>query len=252
MAEETKQGNLFIVDNRDEGWTALRYLEQWTEIATGYFEIGALLALDGKWQGLEKIRILLGDETSARTKTAIAKAVRKHTHAKLDASMEAEKDRNPFLTGVDARGVRRQRLQVQRARHGRLVVPGTAQVLQRATEADLCRGEAAGRRFVTGIIGVGGVFAVVFAAVSALLRSSTPVPASRWMPKNSGRVDTLEVQRVPIADASHLKWDKDREMGTLRYQFGSDCFGWFDQRSSATQSSNTRMTGMACWLGCQR
>jgi hypothetical protein len=108
MAEETKQGNLFIVDNRDEGWTALRYLEQWTEIATsfdiatGYFEIGALLALDGKWQGLEKIRILLGDETSARTKTAIAKAVREHTHAKLDASMEAEKDRNPFLTGVDA------------------------------------------------------------------------------------------------------------------------------------------------------
>ena len=44
-------GDLFIVDNSISGWTGLRYLEQWTEIstgfdiATGYFEIGALLAL---------------------------------------------------------------------------------------------------------------------------------------------------------------------------------------------------------------
>ena len=37
------------------------YLEEWSgiakafAIATGYFEIGALLALDGNWQGLDKI-----------------------------------------------------------------------------------------------------------------------------------------------------------------------------------------------------
>jgi hypothetical protein len=48
--------DLFIVDNSVSGWTALRYLEEWSEIAkgfdvaTGHFEIGALLALDGKWQ----------------------------------------------------------------------------------------------------------------------------------------------------------------------------------------------------------
>ena len=36
------------------GWTGLRYLEEWSgiakafDIATGYFEIGAILALDGK------------------------------------------------------------------------------------------------------------------------------------------------------------------------------------------------------------
>ena len=66
-------GDLFIVDNSDLGWTGLKYLEQWTEIstsfdiATGYFEIGALLALDGHWQKLEKIRVLMGDETTRKT-----------------------------------------------------------------------------------------------------------------------------------------------------------------------------------------
>ena len=46
----------FIVDNSDEHWKALEYLRQWCEIsesidiATGHFEIGALLALDGAWQ----------------------------------------------------------------------------------------------------------------------------------------------------------------------------------------------------------
>ena len=53
-------GDLFIVDNSISGWTVLKYLEQWTEIssgvdiATGYFEIGALLALDGHWQSIDK------------------------------------------------------------------------------------------------------------------------------------------------------------------------------------------------------
>ena len=55
---QSSGGDLFIVDNSISGWTGLRYLEQWTEIstgfdiATGYFEIGALLALDGHWQKL--------------------------------------------------------------------------------------------------------------------------------------------------------------------------------------------------------
>ena len=52
----TKTGNdLFIVDNSDEEWRVLNYLAEWSEIsrkfdiATGYFEIGALLALHGRW-----------------------------------------------------------------------------------------------------------------------------------------------------------------------------------------------------------
>ena len=63
--------SLFIVDNSISGWTGLRYLEELTEIArafdiaTGFFEIGALLGLDGKWQQLDKIRILMGAERQA-------------------------------------------------------------------------------------------------------------------------------------------------------------------------------------------
>jgi hypothetical protein len=56
MTVESKGRDLFIVDNSVSGWTGLRYPEEWTgitkafDIATGYFEIGTLLALDGKWQ----------------------------------------------------------------------------------------------------------------------------------------------------------------------------------------------------------
>ena len=68
MTVDSKGRELFIVDNSVSGWTGLRYLEEWSsiakafDIATGYFEIGALLTLDGKWQALDKIRILMGAE----------------------------------------------------------------------------------------------------------------------------------------------------------------------------------------------
>ena len=66
MVADSKGRGLFIVDNSVSGWTGLRYLEEWSgiakafDIATGYFEIAALLALDGRWQALDKIRILMG------------------------------------------------------------------------------------------------------------------------------------------------------------------------------------------------
>ena len=69
MNSNSSGRDLFIVDNSVSGWTGLRYLEEWADIAkafdiaTGFFEIGALLALDGKWQSLEKIRVLMGAET---------------------------------------------------------------------------------------------------------------------------------------------------------------------------------------------
>ncbi|MEW6167701.1 MAG: hypothetical protein AB1651_08380 [Pseudomonadota bacterium] len=68
---------LFIVDNSDEDWKAVRYLRDWCQlsksidIATGYFEIGALLALGEEWQKIDGIRILMGDEVSRRTKKAL-------------------------------------------------------------------------------------------------------------------------------------------------------------------------------------
>ncbi|MCY4175409.1 MAG: helicase-related protein [Acidimicrobiaceae bacterium] len=100
-------GDLFIVDNSVSGWTGLEYLKQWTEvarsfdIATGFFEIGALLALDGKWQQLEGIRLLMGDEVSLRTRSVFTEALRRRVD-RLDGSLEQEKSLNPFLDGVQA------------------------------------------------------------------------------------------------------------------------------------------------------
>ncbi len=92
MVTESKGRDLFIVDNSVSGWTGLRYLEEWSgiakafDIATGYFEIGALLALDGKWQPLKNIRILMGAETTLRTRKALLEAVRSRAVEMLDGS----------------------------------------------------------------------------------------------------------------------------------------------------------------------
>lgn len=99
--------DLFIVDNSDTDWKVARYLHQWAEIAhtidiaTGYFEIGALLALDGQWQKLDKIRLLMGDEVSKKTKKAFEAGLKNIT-ARLDDSLEAAKEENDFLAGVPA------------------------------------------------------------------------------------------------------------------------------------------------------
>jgi hypothetical protein len=102
-----KSGDLFIVDNSNTDWKVLRYLREWSEIAraldiaTGYFEIGSLLAMDGQWQKLDKIRILMGDEVSWRTKKALVEGVNQIS-GKLDDSIEIEKEQNDFLEGVQA------------------------------------------------------------------------------------------------------------------------------------------------------
>ena len=108
MTVDSKGRELFIVDNSISGWTGLRYLEEWSgiakafDIATGYFEIGALLTLDDKWQELDKIRILMGAETTHRTRKAILEAVRTRALDRLDESIEDDKEPNPFLHGVPA------------------------------------------------------------------------------------------------------------------------------------------------------
>ncbi|MBM2831983.1 MAG: hypothetical protein HW414_1035 [Dehalococcoidia bacterium] len=99
--------DLFIVDNSDSDWKVRRYLHEWADIshsfdiATGYFEIGALLALEGQWQKLEHLRILMGDEVSMRTKKALVAGI-ESAKGVLDASIEREKESNDFLTGVPA------------------------------------------------------------------------------------------------------------------------------------------------------
>jgi superfamily II DNA or RNA helicase/HKD family nuclease len=104
---KSQGGDLFIVDNSDADWKVQHYLHEWCQIArsmdvaTGYFEIGALLALDQQWQKLENIRILMGDEVSKRTIQAFNKAL-EDISKKLDDSIESEKTENDFLDGVHA------------------------------------------------------------------------------------------------------------------------------------------------------
>ena len=57
-----------IIDNRNQN-TVLQALQkllpnlQKMDIATGVFEVGSLLLLEGLWQNLDKLRVLMGDET---------------------------------------------------------------------------------------------------------------------------------------------------------------------------------------------
>lgn len=104
MNQVTKTaGDFFIVDNSEENWKALKYVREWCQIskaidiATGYFEVGALLRLDGEWQKVEKFRILIGSETSRATIETIRQA-----QEFLAKSAEAEAIEDPFLTGLEA------------------------------------------------------------------------------------------------------------------------------------------------------
>jgi hypothetical protein len=99
--------DLFIVDNSDSDWKVHRYLFDWCrlskaiDVATGFFEIGGLLALDGAWQTVPKIRILMGDEISKRTKKAFTDGLAAISQ-RLDNSIELEKRKDDFLKGVPA------------------------------------------------------------------------------------------------------------------------------------------------------
>ncbi len=102
---------LFIVDNSDDEWKVRKYLHDWCElskaidIATGYFEIGSLLALDGEWHKVDKIRILMGSEVTKRTHRAFVSAQKQllpQITDRLDESVEDTKESNDFLSGVPA------------------------------------------------------------------------------------------------------------------------------------------------------
>jgi hypothetical protein len=108
-SSEKTGSELFIVDNSDDDWKVQRYLHDWCQlskqfdIATGYFEIGALLALEGEWQKVDKIRILMGDYVSGRTHKSFLQASQENWRRikkGLDDSLEHAKDANAFLAGV--------------------------------------------------------------------------------------------------------------------------------------------------------
>lgn len=70
------------------------------DIATGTFEIGAFLSLGKTWQHLDGIRLLMGDETTKRTKDHLIKALQDVT----DANIESEKEQDDTLHGLAAVG----------------------------------------------------------------------------------------------------------------------------------------------------
>ncbi len=106
--QSTTGSELFIVDNSDEAWKAAEYLRRWSkhsstiDIATGYFDIGALLCLGEHWQQVDKIRILMGDDLNLRTVKAISQALKIRAADALNQSLEDEKKENDFLSGVPA------------------------------------------------------------------------------------------------------------------------------------------------------
>lgn len=99
--------DLYIVDNSNDQATVENYLKQWCpiskqmDIATGYLEIGGLLSIDTDWQKLDKIRIILGNEMTKRTKMVIDEAVSAILNS-FKNSLDSEQEKNDFLTGVPA------------------------------------------------------------------------------------------------------------------------------------------------------
>jgi SNF2 family DNA or RNA helicase len=105
-----------VVDNT-ESQTVLTVLSQilpetsHLDIATGYFEVSALLALGEAWQQIERIRILMGDETSAQTRKTLLEALSQKT----DESIESHKISDDTLSGLEAvrEALRQGRIQVR-------------------------------------------------------------------------------------------------------------------------------------------
>ena len=99
--------SLYIVDNSSEDASVKKYLSEWCsiskqmDIATGYFEIGGLMALSDDWQKLDKIRIILGNEMTKRTKDVISYAANAMIE-RFRESVEHEQEKNEFLIGVPA------------------------------------------------------------------------------------------------------------------------------------------------------
>ncbi|MBM4031839.1 MAG: hypothetical protein FJ291_08655 [Planctomycetes bacterium] len=92
-----------IVDNRKEN-TALAVLKsllpetRQLDIATGVFDLGSLMALDGFWQKADLLRIIMGDETTRRTRQVLLDSLVKAAND----SIEAQKQEDDALTGLAA------------------------------------------------------------------------------------------------------------------------------------------------------
>jgi SNF2 family DNA or RNA helicase len=84
-----------LVDNRagNQMLDAVRRLIQESktlDVATGYFEVGALLDLDGEWQKLQGIRLLMGDEVTRKTRKAFVEALQDRDRNGIERFQESD------------------------------------------------------------------------------------------------------------------------------------------------------------------
>jgi len=92
-----------IIDNQGEITLrdAIAQIAQLTnnlDIATGFLELGSLLSLDGDWQKIGRIRILLGDAAGRKTRKELVEAFERQN----DDSLELCKTADDSLTGIEA------------------------------------------------------------------------------------------------------------------------------------------------------
>ncbi|MBM3315205.1 hypothetical protein FJY71_05105, partial [candidate division WOR-3 bacterium] len=95
-----------IIDNQGEVTLrdAIAVIAQTTrelDVATGFFELGSLLSLDGEWQRIGRIRILLGDVSGRATRAALAARLVRDSEADFERRREAD-DSLPGLSAVRA------------------------------------------------------------------------------------------------------------------------------------------------------
>ncbi len=60
------------------------------DVATGYFEVGALLDLDGEWQKLNHMRLLMGDEVTRKTRKAFVEALKDRDRNGIERAQELD------------------------------------------------------------------------------------------------------------------------------------------------------------------
>jgi len=70
------------------------------DIATGTFDIGSLLVLGELWQPIKPIRILMGDETTRRTRKELLNATSKQADEGIEIAKE--EDDSPTMVGLEA------------------------------------------------------------------------------------------------------------------------------------------------------
>ena len=62
------------------------------DVATGTFDIGSLLALGELWQPVKPVRVLMGDETTRRTRRELLNATRQQADGGVEIAKLTEEE----------------------------------------------------------------------------------------------------------------------------------------------------------------